>query len=121
MPGQERENKTGDLVVLLVQGKMTGVELVDFRIRHVALERFPTGSDERGIVAPPDHQRRRLVLTLPCLPRRVRGDVCPVVVEESGLDFALAGSRQVGVLVRPGVRIITLGTRRAEGVPLFGR
>jgi hypothetical protein len=46
MFGQERENKTRDVVVLLVQGKMAGVEQVDFGIRQSALERLRTGSDE---------------------------------------------------------------------------
>ena len=79
-----------------------------------------TGNDERRIVPPPDHQSRRLVLAQPRLPRRVRSDVCPVVVKQIGLDLALAGSRQVGVLVGPGVRVITFGMRGAEGVTLFG-
>ena len=35
--GQERKNETGDLVVLLVQGEMAGVEHVDFGIRQIAL------------------------------------------------------------------------------------
>ena len=61
MFGQECKNKAGDLVVLLVQGEMAGVEKVDFGIRQIALERFAAGSDERGIVAPPDHQNWRLV------------------------------------------------------------
>ena len=91
MFGQERENKTRDVVVLLVQGEMAGVEQVNFAIRQIALERLRTGSDERGIVPPPDHQNRRLVLAQPRLPRRVRSDVCPVVVQQIGLDLALAG------------------------------
>src|ERR1700677_4795853 len=99
---------------------MAGVEHIDFGIRHIALEWFRTGGDERGIVPPPDHQSRWLVLAQPRLPRRVRSDVCPVVVQQTGLDLALAGSRQVGVLVSPGVRIITFGTRGTEGVTLFG-
>ena len=37
-----------------------------------------------------------------------------------GLDLALAGSRQMGVLVRPGVRVITFEVRGAERVTLFG-
>src|SRR4029077_8937732 len=37
MFGQERKNETRDLVVLLVQGEMAGVEQVDFRIRKIAL------------------------------------------------------------------------------------
>ena len=63
MFGQERENKTRDVVVLLVQGKMAGVEQVDFGIRQIALERLRTGSDERGIVPPPDYQSRWLMFT----------------------------------------------------------
>ena len=56
-----------------------------------------------------------------CLPRLIGRDVRPVVVQQIGLDLALAGSRQVGVFVRPGVRVITFGMRSAEGVTLFGR
>ena len=45
MFGQERENKTRDVVVLLLQGGMPGIEQVDFGIRQIALERLRTGSD----------------------------------------------------------------------------
>jgi hypothetical protein len=75
---------------------------VDFGVRKIALERLRTGSDERGIVPPPDHKNRWPVLAQPRLPRRIRSDVRPVVVQQIGLDLALAGSRQVGVLVSPG-------------------
>jgi hypothetical protein len=95
MFGQKRKNKTRDVVVFLVQRKMAGVEQVDLGIRQVALERLRAGSDERRIVPAPGHQNRRLVVTQPCLPRRVRSDVCPVVVQQLGLDLALAGPRQV--------------------------
>jgi len=44
MFGQERENKTRDVVVLL-QGGMPAIEQVDFGIRQIALERLRTGSD----------------------------------------------------------------------------
>jgi hypothetical protein len=103
MFGQECKNKTRDLIILLVQGEMAGVKQLDFAIRQIALERLCTGSDERGIVPPPDHQSRWLVLAQPRLPRRIGRDICPVVVEQIGLDLALAWSRQVGVLVSPGV------------------
>ena len=46
MFGQERKNETRDLVVLLVQGEVAGVEQVDFGVRKIALERLRTGSDE---------------------------------------------------------------------------
>src|SRR5690349_19637106 len=70
MFGQERKNKTCDLVVLLIQGEMAGVEQVDFGVRKIAPEGLPTGSDKRGIVSPPNHQSRRLVLAQPRLPRQ---------------------------------------------------
>jgi hypothetical protein len=45
MFGQERENKTRDVVVLLVQGKMGGVEQVDFGIRQSVKSHCRTGAD----------------------------------------------------------------------------
>jgi len=58
MFGQERKNETRDLVAVLVQGEVAGVEQADFGVRKTALERLRTGSDERGIVPPPDHKNR---------------------------------------------------------------
>src|SRR5271156_1125700 len=45
MFGQERENKTRDVVVLLVQGEMAGIKQVDFAVRQIALESLRTGCD----------------------------------------------------------------------------
>jgi hypothetical protein len=42
MFGQERKNETRDLVVLLIQGEMAGVEQVDFGVRQIAPEGLPT-------------------------------------------------------------------------------
>jgi len=100
---------------------MAGIEQVDFGIRQIALERLRTRRDGRGIVSPPDDQNGRLVLAQPRLPRLIRRDIGPVVVQQSGLDLTLAGSRQVRVFVRPGVRVVTFGMRGAEGVTLLGR
>jgi hypothetical protein len=44
MFGQECKNKAGDLVVLLVQGEMAGVEQVDFGVRQIVLKRFAAAS-----------------------------------------------------------------------------
>src|ERR1700722_15493577 len=87
MFGQECEYKARDFVVFLIQGEMAGVELMDFGIRQVALERRAAGRDERGIVPPPNHQGRRLVLAQPRLPRRIRSNVLSVVVEQTTLDL----------------------------------
>ena len=89
--GQERKNKTRDLVVLLVQGEMAGVEEMDLGVRQVALERFAAWTNERRIVPPPDYQGRWPVLTQPRLPGRIRSDVRLVVVEQIRLDLALPG------------------------------
>src|SRR5882757_9888811 len=91
--GQEAENETRDLVVLLVEGEMAGVKQVQFGVRQITLVCLRSRSDERGIIPPPDHQGRRLVLAQPCLPRRVRSDVRAIIVEQISLDFALPGSR----------------------------
>jgi hypothetical protein len=52
--GQELENETRDLIVFLVQGEMTGIEAMYFGVGQIALVRLRAGSDERGIVAPPN-------------------------------------------------------------------
>jgi hypothetical protein len=58
MFGQERKNKTRDLVVLFVQGEMAGVEQVDFGVGQIAPEGLPTGSDDRESrdVLPPSQE-----------------------------------------------------------------
>src|SRR5580704_4357865 len=93
MSGQERKNKTRDLVVLLVQGEMASVEEMDLGVRQIALERLAAWTDERRIVPPPDHQRWWPVLTQPRLPRRIRSNVRLVVVEQIRLDLVLPGPR----------------------------
>jgi hypothetical protein len=55
---QERKNETRDLVVLLVEGEMSGDEQVDFGIRQIAIERLSPRRNERGIITSPDHQSR---------------------------------------------------------------
>jgi hypothetical protein len=61
------------------------------------------------------------MLAQPGLLRRISGDVRLVVVKQSGLDLVLPGFRQMGVLVSPGVGVVTIGIRGAEGMTLFGR
>jgi hypothetical protein len=56
MLGHELENQVRDLVGLFVQGKMPGVEQVDFRIWKITFIRFRTRRDERGVVLAPDHE-----------------------------------------------------------------
>jgi hypothetical protein len=45
----------------LIQGKVTGVEQINFGVGQVALEGLGTSGDERGIVSAPEHESRRLM------------------------------------------------------------
>ena len=65
---EERENKTRDVVVLLVQGKMAGVERVDFGIRQIALERLRSGAMNEGSFGP-QTTKIGACAQQPCLPR----------------------------------------------------
>jgi ABC-type uncharacterized transport system substrate-binding protein len=47
---QEREHQTCDLIVLLVEGEMAGLEQMYFSIRQIALVRLCSRGDKRGIV-----------------------------------------------------------------------
>lgn len=48
MFGQECENQSRDLVVLLVEREMAGIEQMDFGVRQIALVGLASGRDERG-------------------------------------------------------------------------
>jgi hypothetical protein len=72
---QERKNGTCDLVILLIQSEMVTTEQMEFAVWQVALERLRSGRNERLIVSSSDHQRGRLLLTQPRLPRRIRSDI----------------------------------------------
>jgi hypothetical protein len=46
----ELQNEARDFVGSLIQGKMTGVEQINFCVGQVAFEGLGTGGDERGIM-----------------------------------------------------------------------
>jgi hypothetical protein len=52
MFSQERKNETRDLVVLLVQGEVAGVEQVDFGVRKIALDASAPGAMNEGSFRP---------------------------------------------------------------------
>ena len=52
--GQERENESRDLVVLLIQSEMASVEQMDFGVRQIALESLCPRSNRRDALAPPN-------------------------------------------------------------------
>ena len=71
-----------------VQSEMTGVENVDFRIRHVLAVAFRLSRIEREIVLAPNHQQARLLLAHPGLPFWVGVNVRPIIVKQIALDLA---------------------------------
>ena len=78
------------------------------------LNASPPGAINEGSFRPQTTRVGGLVLPQPRLPCRIGRDIGPVVFQQIGLDLALTWSRQVGVLVRPGVGVITFEMRGAE-------
>jgi hypothetical protein len=58
---QKISNQLCDLLWLLVECKVTGIEDVDLRPRQIALIGGRLGNQERGVVLAPNNQRGRLV------------------------------------------------------------
>ena len=98
---------------------MAGVEQMYLRLRHVRGIGGGAGHGERRIVLAPEHQGGRLPLPKISLPRRIGGDVVPIIIEQLGLDVRFAGTVQKCELVGPGIRIIEFGTRTPADMPGF--
>src|SRR2546423_14982561 len=100
---------------------MTGIEDVDFGLRHILSISFRLAEIEREIVLTPDYQQTRLFLAHPCLPFPVGVDIRSIIVEKIALNVGLAGLVQKVKLVRPQIRIITLhsGIVPDMAVPCF--
>ena len=58
---QKISNQLCDLVWLLVERKVAGIEDVDLRPRQIALISGRLGNQERGVVAAPNNQCGRLI------------------------------------------------------------
>ena len=58
----EGDDQPRHLVGRLVEDEVTGIQLMDLGVWHVAFEGVAARRDERGIVPSSDRQRRRLVL-----------------------------------------------------------
>ena len=120
MPGQEVEHETSDLIDLLIECEVAGVNQMNLGIRQVPLVSFRARGDEGGIITAPDNQRRWLVFAQPRLPGGVGGDVGAIIVEQICLDFPLSGPGQESVFVGPGVGVVALGIRAVGDMPLPG-
>ena len=93
-PQQKIARHLCDCVGLLVKGEVAGIKDVELGGRHVALVGERARDDERRIVASPENQRGRPVLTQPGLPPGIGGNVGLIVVEQLTLDLPFAGSRE---------------------------
>src|SRR5271168_4049657 len=115
---EKSTRELGYFIACFVESKVTSVEQMHFGRRHVALIGGRACRREGGIVLSPDDEGRRLLLTKPRLPFRIRSDVGAVIVEEVGLNVCLAGSREKFIFALPGVRIVTLDVRARANVTL---
>lgn len=115
---EKSTRELGYLIACFVESEVTGVEQMHFGRRHVVLIGGRACRREGRIVLSPDDEDRRLLLTKPRLPFRIRGDVGAVVVEKVGLNVRLAGSREKFIFALPGVRIVAVDVRARANVAL---
>src|ERR1700682_327207 len=85
---------------------MTGVENVNFGLRHVLAVAFRLPKVEREVILTPDYQEARLLLAHPSLPLGVGVDVRAVVVEEIALNVGLARLVEKVKFISPKIRVI---------------
>src|SRR6185312_13895540 len=78
---QEFTHEAGDLVPVLLQGEVAGVEQVKFQVVEIPLVGMGPFGRENLVVLAPDDQRRRLVLAEIRLPLRIQGRVAAVAEE----------------------------------------
>ena len=75
MASHELEDQARDLVSVLVEREVAGVQQMDFGIGWISRERLGAERSEGRIVCAPGHQCGRLVIAQPGLPLRVGGDI----------------------------------------------
>ena len=98
---QKSPHKRCDLVDLLVEREVPGIEDMKLRAWNLALIGEGSGDRKGGIIPAPDNEHRRLMLAHPSLPGGVGGDIGLVVVEKIGLNFGLPRTGEMGELIEP--------------------
>src|SRR5271155_4761468 len=101
---------------------MTGVENVNFSVRHILAITLRFPQVKREVIFTPDYQEARLLVAHPCLPLRVGVDVRSIVVEKVTLNLGLAGLVEEIEFICPEIGVVTFhiwivsdvaGTRRS--------
>ena len=110
--GKKVSDIASNVVGLLVEGEVTGVDHGYFGLWKFPLVGLRFRCLERRVVAPPNDQRWRLRSLHPDLPVCKACLVRPVVVEQISLDFGLARPAEEGELVRPEIGVV-VGNIRA--------
>src|SRR6266853_3525408 len=86
LPVIERPDERRNLVAMILQGEVTGVEHVQLRILEITLKRARPFLGEDRVVRSPHDERWRLILAQILVPPRVLFDVGPVIVEQVELN-----------------------------------
>src|ERR1700733_1533671 len=86
---EEGDYPLGDFAGAGLQREVPGLDESDFRIRKIASESLCSRRQEKGIVASPHNQHRRLLFTEIALPGRISRHVGAVVVDEVELYLVL--------------------------------
>ena len=60
---EKRPDDLGNFRTVFFQSEMSGVQQMQFCVRHILQKRFRAGWSEYGVVLAPDHQHGGLLLT----------------------------------------------------------
>src|SRR5262245_41395589 len=112
----ESVGQPNDFSRLLIQREMACVENMDLGRCNILLISLSPGDSEGGIVAAPQDQHRRPMLTKPPLPRRIRLHIVLIIEEEIRLNVRLSWLIKKIIFICPRVRIDSLRMRRTSDV-----
>src|ERR1700674_4428142 len=90
---------------------MTGVENVNFSLRHIPAISFRLREFEREVILTPDHQQARLLLAHPCLPFWIGVHIGSIVVEQITLNVGLTRLVEKIKLIGPEIGVVAFHVR----------
>ena len=117
--GVKGPDQSGDLVVVVFDGEVAGVEEVQLGVGHIAHEGLAALGREDGVMCAPHDKGRWLVTSQVLVPGGVLLGIGAVVVEEIEVDSPRVRSRQDGEVEVPVVGADAVGIAGAFGVDPF--
>lgn len=114
---QEITGIGGDFAGRLVHSEMAGLQDMNLPPRDAAATGLGFRGLEGRIMAVPEDEERRAMLSQPSLPSRIARETGSAVIEQWDLDIGLARTAQKRELVGPEIGIVEPGTRAPAEMP----